>query len=44
VRSAVRQTLELSRARRPIVEVQITRLTSESLDALEDDRVEAARA
>lgn len=42
VRSAVRQALVLSRSRRPIVEVQITRLTAEMLDALEDDRVGAA--
>ena len=44
VRGMVRQTLELSRTRRPIVEVQITRLTGESLDALEEDRMEAVRA
>ena len=42
VRVAVRQGLDLPRQRRPIVEVQVTRLTAEALDALEDDPVGAA--
>ena len=36
VRGALRQRLDLPRSRRPIVEVQITRLSAEALDALED--------
>jgi ribonuclease J len=36
-RSAVRHGLDLPRHRRPIVEVQITRLSAETLEALEDD-------
>ena len=36
-RSAVRQALDLPRHRRPIVEVQITRLSMETLAALEDE-------
>ncbi|MFO1068232.1 MAG: ribonuclease J [Geminicoccaceae bacterium] len=42
VRAALRVALDLPRSRRPIVEVQITRLSAETLDALEDDRVDAA--
>jgi ribonuclease J len=42
VRGAVRQALDLPRSRRPIVEVQITRLSAETLDALEDDRAGVA--
>lgn len=42
VRGALRQALDLPRQRRPIVEVQITRLSAETLEALEDDRVGAA--
>jgi ribonuclease J len=41
-RGALRQALDLPRHRRPIVEVQITRLSPETLDALEDDRVGVA--
>ena len=37
VRSALRQALELPRHRRPIVEVQITRLNAETLAALEEE-------
>lgn len=36
VRGALRQSLDLPRSRRPIVEVQITRLSAESLEALEE--------
>jgi ribonuclease J len=36
-RAAVRQALDLPRHRRPIVEVQVTRLTPASLAALEDN-------
>ena len=36
VRAALRQNLDLPRSRRPIVEVQITRLSAESLEALEE--------
>lgn len=39
VRAALRQALDLSRQRRPIVEVQITRLGSEALAALEEETV-----
>jgi ribonuclease J len=42
VKNALRQGLDLARQRRPIVEVQITRLTAEALDALEDDRAGVA--
>jgi ribonuclease J len=42
VRGTLRQKLDLPRSRRPIVEVQITRLTGEMLEALEDDRVGAS--
>ena len=41
VRVAVRQSLDLPRQRRPIVEVQVTRLGAETLAALEDEVVEA---
>ena len=37
VRLALRQTLELPRQKRPILEIQITRLGAETLDALEDE-------
>ena len=39
VRGALRQALDLPRQRRPIVEVQITRLTAETLAALEEESV-----
>jgi len=39
VRVTLRQTLSLSRHKRPVIEVQITRLTPESLAALEEDTV-----
>jgi ribonuclease J len=42
VRTALRQALSLPRSKRPIVEVQITRLSAQSLDSLEDDKVGAA--
>ncbi len=38
-RVTVRQTLGLSRHKRPVIEVQVTRLTPESLAALEEDAV-----
>ena len=38
----LRQALSLPRSKRPIVEVQITRLSAQSLDSLEDDKVGAA--
>ncbi len=38
-RVTVRQTLGLSRHKRPVIEVQVTRLTPESLAAFEDDSV-----
>lgn len=38
-RAAVRQTLDLPRHRRPIVEVQVTRIGSETMAALEDEPV-----
>lgn len=37
VRTAVRQGLDLSRERRPLIEVQITRLTQDVLDQLEEE-------
>lgn len=37
VRAALRQALDLPRHRRPIVEIQITRLTADSLAALEEE-------
>ncbi|WP_159713121.1 ribonuclease J [Geminicoccus flavidas] len=37
VRTAVRQAFVLPRDRRPIIEVQVTRLDNRTLDALEDD-------
>ena len=37
VKTAVRQSFELPRDRRPIIEVQVMRLDSRTLDALEDD-------
>ncbi|MFO1039984.1 MAG: ribonuclease J [Geminicoccaceae bacterium] len=40
VRGSIRQVLDLPRHRRPIVEIQITRLSADSLAALEDDAVE----
>lgn len=42
VRTALRQALGLPRNKRPIVEVQITRLSAQSLDSLEDERAGAA--
>ncbi|HET6520786.1 MAG TPA: ribonuclease J [Geminicoccaceae bacterium] len=42
VRAAVRRGLRLNRDRRPIIEVQVTRLTSESLAALEEQEAGAA--
>jgi len=43
VRTALRQALNLPRNKRPIVEVQITRLSAQSLDSLEaDDKVGVA--
>ena len=41
VRVAIRQSLDLPRQRRPIVEVQVTRLGAETLAALEDEVAEA---
>jgi len=38
-RVTVRQTLALSRHKRPVIEVLVTRLTPESLAAFEDDTV-----
>ncbi len=38
-RVTVRQTLALSRHKRPVIEVQVTRLTPEALAALEEDTV-----
>ena len=37
VRAAVRRGLRLSRDRRPVVEVQVTRLSGEALAALEEE-------
>jgi len=37
VRNALRQALDLPRHRRPIVEVQITRLNADMLAALEEE-------
>jgi ribonuclease J len=42
VQAAVRQGLDLPRQRRPLIEVQITRLSAETLDGLEDERERAA--
>jgi ribonuclease J len=42
VRGALRQALDLPRHRRPIVEVQITRLTAETLAALEEEEESVA--
>lgn len=43
VRAAVRQGLELPRQRRPLVEVQIQRLTAEALEALEEEEAGVER-
>jgi len=42
VRTALRQALNLPRNKRPIVEVQITRLSAQSIDSLEDEPAGAA--